>query len=63
MYVYFAAVTIELLMLRVWTVIAKCVSMFWYNSVIWLSGVCYNVSISDIVYYNMLCIVDMLHED
>ena len=31
-----------------------------YNGVVWLSKVCYNVSIADSVYYNKLCIADML---
>ena len=31
------------------------------NNVVWLSEVCYNVFIADSVYYNKLCIVDMLH--
>ena len=30
------------------------------NSVIWLSEVCYNVSIVDSVVYNKFCILDML---
>ena len=32
-----------------------------YNGVVWLSKVCYNVSIADSVYYNKFCIADMLH--
>ena len=31
-----------------------------YNGVIWLSKVCYYVSMADSVYYNMFCIADML---
>ena len=30
------------------------------NGVIWLSEVCYNVSIADSVYYKKFCIADML---
>ena len=34
-----------------------------YNGVVWLSKVCYNVSIADSVYYNKFCIADMLQEE
>ena len=49
LFVHFAAESLELLM---------CC-----NSVIWLSEVCYNVSIADSVVYNKLYVADMLQSD